>query len=356
MHGPISERREARDVGGDGADFFTSGGSAHPTRMAVQQDSADLALQTADMLTGRRVRLPQLPRGSGHGPRSQYSVQHQQRPGIKMHRHESNSYREPRLRSSAHIRQLSKMGVMNDETNATANQPQMQRIGLLGGMSWESTAPYYRLINQEVADRLGGLHSARLALASVDFAQIEQLQSFGRWDEAGRLLGQEAHLLEQGGADFVVLCTNTMHLVADAIQDAITIPLLNLIDVVADAIRHDGIHTVGLLGTQFTMEHDFYRDRLKRHGITTLVPTASERADVHRIIYDELCLGHIRDESRTTYEHVIKGLVSRGAQGVILGCTEIELLLTTSHHDGVPLYPTTQLHAHAAVDQALASR
>lgn len=232
----------------------------------------------------------------------------------------------------------------------------MKRIGLLGGMSWESTAEYYRVINTEVARRLGGLHSADLALVSVDFAQVEALQVAGRWAEAGELLAESARALERAGADLVVLCTNTMHRVAPAIEDAVDIPLLHIADATADAVHAAGLTTIGLLGTAFTMEQDFYRGRLAAQGLEVLVPDAAGRADVHRVIYEELCLGIVRPPSRERYLEVVGELVARGAQGIVLGCTEIELLLddATATLVDVPLFPTARLHAIAAVEAALA--
>lgn len=228
----------------------------------------------------------------------------------------------------------------------------MRTIGMLGGMSWESSAHYYRLANELVRERLGGLHSARLVLYSVDFDEIEHLQRHGEWDEAGRLLGQAAAAVEAAGADLLLLCTNTMHKVADQVQDAITIPLLHLADATAGAVTAAGLHTVGLLGTAFTMEQDFYRDRLARHGLRVMVPEADDRAEVHRIIYDELCLGEVREVSRQLYREVIDRLVLTGAQGVILGCTEIELLISPDDSP-VPVFATSRLHVEAAVTAAL---
>ncbi len=225
-------------------------------------------------------------------------------------------------------------------------------IGMLGGMSWESTAQYYRLANELVRDRLGGLHSARVVLASLDFAEIERLQVAGEWDRAGRLLAEEAVRLEGAGAELLLLCTNTMHRVADQVQAAIGIPLLHLADTTAAAVQAAGLRTVGLLATAFTMEQDFYRDRLSGHGLRTLVPDADDRAEVHRIIYEELCLGIVREESRETYRQVIDRLVAAGAEGVILGCTEIELLIGAAD-SSVPVFPTTRLHVEAAVDASL---
>ncbi|MDH6132018.1 aspartate racemase [Kitasatospora sp. MAA4] len=228
----------------------------------------------------------------------------------------------------------------------------MRTIGLLGGMSWESTAEYYRLLNEFTRDRLGGLHSAKCVLWSVDFAQVELLQSEGRWEEAGALLADGARAVEAAGADLVLICTNTMHKVADQVQAAVGIPLLHLADTTAAAVRAAGLRRVGLLGTAFTMEQDFYKGRLASHDLEVLVPDAAGRAEVHRIIYDELCQGVIREESREAYRAVIAALVADGAEGVILGCTEIELLVGPKDSP-VPVFPTTRLHAEAAVSAAL---
>src|SRR4051812_11206007 len=227
-------------------------------------------------------------------------------------------------------------------------------IGLLGGMSWESSAEYYRLANEAVRDRLGGLHSARILLSSLDFAEIEALQLTGQWDRAGEILAAEAATLEAAGAELLLLCTNTMHKVADQVQAAVSIPLLHLADTSAAAVRAAGLGTVGLLATAFTMEQDFYRDRLAGHGLRVLVPDADDRAEVHRIIYDELCRGVIREESRQIYRRAIDRLVAAGAQGIILGCTEIELLIGPADCP-VPVFPTTRLHVEAAVTSALAA-
>ena len=221
-------------------------------------------------------------------------------------------------------------------------------------MSWESSAQYYRLANELVRERLGGLHSARVLLASVDFADIEQLQADSRWDEASELLAAAAKGLQAGGAELLLICTNTMHKVADQVQAAIGIPLLHLADATADAITRAGLGTVGLLGTAFTMEQDFYRDRLAGHGLKVLVPPAEDRAEVHRIIYQELCLGVFREESRQIYRDVITRLVEAGAEGIVLGCTEIELLIDAADSP-VPVFPTTRLHVEAAVDASLAA-
>ena len=228
----------------------------------------------------------------------------------------------------------------------------MQTIGLIGGMSWESTAIYYRLANEIVRERLGGLHSARILMSSVDFAEVEQLQASGDWERAGVLLAAEASRLERAGADFLVLCTNTMHKVAAAIEDGVKIPLLHLGDVTAAAVLADGLDTVGLLGTGFTMSQDFYRSRLESHGLRVLVPSEEDQALVHRVIYEELCLGVVREESRRSYLEVVDRLVADGARGVVLGCTEIELLIGPDDLS-LPSYPTTRLHVEAAVDRAL---
>jgi aspartate racemase len=230
--------------------------------------------------------------------------------------------------------------------------PRRRVIGMLGGMSWESTAEYYRLTNQTMRDRLGGLHSARLLLSSVDFADIEQLQVSGRWYDAGQLLAAEARGLEAAGAEIMVLCSNTMHKVAEDIEAAVSIPLLHLADVTATAVDSAGLRTVGLLATAFTMEQDFYRDRLARRGLRVLVPDAEHRAEVHRIIYEELCLGVITEDSRRAYRETIRGLVASGAEGIVLGCTEIELLIGPDDSP-VPIFPTTRLHVEAAVEASL---
>jgi len=228
----------------------------------------------------------------------------------------------------------------------------MKMIGLLGGMSWESTALYYRLANELVRDRLGGLHSARILLHSVDFAEIESLQVAGEWDAAGEILAVAAQGLETAGAELIVLCTNTMHLVAPAIEAAIGVPFLHLADTTADAVRSEGITKVGLLGTIFTMERDFYRERLASHGLEVLVPDAGDRRRISGIVYDELCLGIVTEESRSVYLEVIDRLIADGAEGIVLGCTEIEMLIDQSHTN-VPVFPTTRLHVQAAVDASL---
>lgn len=229
----------------------------------------------------------------------------------------------------------------------------MKVIGLIGGMSWESTIPYYRLINETIKERLGGLHSAKIVLYSVDFQDIERLQHSGDWEAAGRVLGEVARSLESAGADFLVLCTNTMHKVAPAIESAVRIPLLHIADPTADEIRQAGISTVGLLGTRFTMEQLFYRDRLsERHGLRVLIPGQEDREVVHRIIYEELCLGSVLPRSRAEYRRIIANLVAQGAEAVILGCTEISLLVGSQDSD-VPLFDTTSIHARRAAEWAL---
>jgi aspartate racemase len=229
----------------------------------------------------------------------------------------------------------------------------MKIIGLIGGMSWESTLPYYRQINELVKQRVGGLHSARIILYSVDFHDIERLQHTGRWDDAGQILAAAAQSLEAAGADFLVLCTNTMHKVAPAIEAAVRIPLLHIADATAAEIRRAGMRKVGLLATRFTMEQDFYSRRLEdRHGIGVIVPDAPDREIVHRIIYDELCLGSIRAASRDRYREIIGRLVGRGAEGIVFGCTEISLLVSAADAP-VPVFDTTAIHAANAVEFAL---
>lgn len=229
----------------------------------------------------------------------------------------------------------------------------MKTIGLIGGMSWESTVPYYRQINETIKSQLGGLHSAKLVLVSVDFHEVEALQRAGDWDAAGALLARAAQSLAAAGADMVVLCTNTMHKVAHHIEAAVSLPLLHIADPTAAALKLAGVQRVGLLGTRFTMEQAFYRDRLtEQHGLQVITPDADQRESVHRIIYEELCLGTIRPESRQVYRDVMTSLVAQGAQAIILGCTEISLLVA-DHDSTVPLLDTTSLHARAAAMQAL---
>jgi aspartate racemase len=226
------------------------------------------------------------------------------------------------------------------------------RIGLIGGMSWESSALYYRLLNEGVRDRLGGLHSAECVLLSVDFAEVEAMQAEARWDDAALLLSRAAQALEAAGAAFLLLCTNTMHRVFDQVQAAVSVPVLHLADATGQEAQRQGLRTVGLLGTAFTMEQDFYVDRLARHGLEVLVPEQADRELVHRVIYDELCQGVVREESREQYRQVLARLVDEGAQAVVLGCTEIELLVREADAT-VPLLPTTRLHVEAALTRSL---
>lgn len=229
----------------------------------------------------------------------------------------------------------------------------MKTIGLIGGMSWESSLEYYRIINQAVKARLGGLHSARCLLLSVDFTEIEALQRRGDWEEAARLLADAGISLQRGGADFLVLCTNTMHRVAEAIQAAVHIPLLHIADATAARVVAAGIRTVGLLGTRFTMEEDFYTGRLRQQcGLQVILPDAPGRHIVHRVIYEELVIGEIRQASRVQFTEIIQAMAAQGAEGVILGCTEIGLLVQ-AEDSPVPLFDTTRIHAEAAVDFAL---
>jgi aspartate racemase len=229
----------------------------------------------------------------------------------------------------------------------------MKTIGLIGGMSWESTVPYYRQINETVKARLGGLHSAKLILFSVDFHDIERLQHAGDWDAAAALLADAARALQAAGADFLVLCTNTMHKVALQIEAAVAIPLFHIADPTAVEIKAAGHSVVGLLGTRFTMEQAFYRDRLvERHGLRVLVPGAPDREIVHRIIYEELCLGVVSAESRAEYRRIMVGLAAAGAQAIILGCTEISLLVAQGDAP-VPLFDTTAIHSRSAAEWAL---
>ena len=229
----------------------------------------------------------------------------------------------------------------------------MKTIGLLGGMSWESSVAYYRLINEAVRARLGGLHSAKCVMYSVDFADIEPFQREGRWQDAAERLCAAAGHVEEGGADFLVLCTNTMHKIADEIQNHLRIPLLHIADATASAVRDQQLQRVGLLGTKFTMEDNFYRDRLTRkHGLEVVVPGEEERQTVHRVIYQELCLGRVEPQSKAQYVAIIDRLARQGAEGVILGCTEIGLLIT-QRDCSLPVFDTTRIHAEAAVEYAL---
>jgi aspartate racemase len=230
----------------------------------------------------------------------------------------------------------------------------MKRIGLLGGMSWESSIEYYRYVNEEVRDRLGGLHSADCLLRSVDFAGIEELQRTDRWDEAATVLAAEAAALEAAGAELIVLCTNTMHKLAEAIEAAVGVEFVHIADTTADAIRSAGLDRVGLLATGYTMEQEFYVGRLRdRHGLDVLVPGEPDRRIVHDVIYQDLCRGVVDDGSREEYRRIMRALVARGAEGILLGCTEIELLVGPEDAD-VPLFDTTRLHAVRAVELALA--
>jgi aspartate racemase len=230
---------------------------------------------------------------------------------------------------------------------------QHKTIGLIGGMSWESSAEYYRIVNREMQKRLGGVHSARSLMWSVDFGEIERLQHRGEWDRLANEMKDAAIRLERGGADFVVLCTNTMHRLADAVVSAVEIPLLHIADPTAQRIKAAGFERIGLLGTAFTMEQDFYKGRLRDHyGLDVMIPDARDRRVVHEIIYKELVVGEIRPESREAYRAVMARLIERGAQAIILGCTEI-MLLVSDRDSAVPLYDTTTIHAVAAVDHAM---
>ena len=229
----------------------------------------------------------------------------------------------------------------------------MKTIGLIGGMSWESSIEYYRIINQLVAQKLGGSHSAKCVMYSLDFFEIEALQDTGRWDEAADMLVDAARRIEMGGADFFLICTNTMHLMADEVQENVSIPLIHIADATADDVKRQGLKSVGLLGTRFTMEKDFYKGRLEnKHGIQVIIPQEGEREIVHRVIYDELILGDIRPASKEQYIVVMENLINQGAQGIILGCTEIPLLVGEGDVS-VPVFDTMRIHAEAAVAYAL---
>jgi aspartate racemase len=230
----------------------------------------------------------------------------------------------------------------------------LKTIGLIGGMSWESSIEYYRIINETVHQRLGGLHSAKSVMYSVDFAEIETLQHQGRWQEATQCMIDAAQRVERGGADFVVICTNTMHKMAGELQANISIPILHIADATAAKVRAQGMRKIGLLGTKFTMEEDFYKGRLiEKHGLQVLVPDAGDRAIVHRVVYDELVLGKINPASKAEYQRIISRLIQQGAEGIILGCTEIGLLVGEADSTA-PLFDTTRIHAVAAADYALA--
>jgi len=230
----------------------------------------------------------------------------------------------------------------------------MKVVGLIGGMSWNSTLEYYRIINELFAQKLGGLHSARLIIYSLDFAEIEMAQHEARWDDAAQILAEAACAIKQAGADFLVICTNTMHKVADAVAEKAGLPLLHIVDVTGDAIRKQGLHRVGLLGTSFVMKEPFYRERLReRFSINVLVPQEGDIATIHQIIYDELCKGRIKSSSRRTCSDIISRLISKGAEGIILGCTELPSLVRPTDVN-VPLFDTTRLHAEAIVKLVLA--
>jgi aspartate racemase len=229
----------------------------------------------------------------------------------------------------------------------------MKTIGLIGGMSWESSLEYYRIVNESIKERLGGFHSAKCIMYSVDFEEIEKLQHQGKWDQATDLMIDAARRVEKGGADFVVICTNTMHKMADDVQESINIPLLHIADVTAEKIKEKGMQKVGLLGTRFTMEEDFYRLRLQeKHGLEVIIPDEEERQTIHSILYSELVMGEIKEISKETFQKIIGNLVARGAEGVILGCTEIPLLVKQEDYE-IPLFDTTAIHARAAVEYAL---
>lgn len=229
----------------------------------------------------------------------------------------------------------------------------MKTIGLIGGMSWESSIEYYRIINETAKAKLGGLHSAKSLMVSVDFADVEILQQQGRWAEAAQMLVEVAKSLQKGGADFLVLCTNTMHKVADEIQERVNLPFLHIADATAQRVNGAGIQNIGLLGTRFTMEEEFYKGRLsEKYGLNVMIPNAQEREVVHRVIYEELVLGRIEPRSKAQYLDIIEQMVSQGAEGIILGCTEIGLLVQQTDSQ-VPLFDTTRIHAEAAVEYSL---
>jgi aspartate racemase len=228
----------------------------------------------------------------------------------------------------------------------------MKTIGLIGGLSWESTAEYYRVINEAVKARLGGFHSGRIVLHSVDFATIEVLQREGRWADAAEALIEAGRSVESGGADFALICANTMHKVYDEVQAGLSIPLIHIVDATARVIRAAGLRTVGLLGTRYTMEDDFYKDRLlRKHGLESLIPDKEDRDLLHKVLYEELCLGEIRQESRQAIRSMMSGLKERGAGGIILGCTELPLIVGPKDSE-LPLFDTTSIHALAAVEEA----
>ncbi|AFM41369.1 aspartate racemase [Desulfosporosinus acidiphilus SJ4] len=228
----------------------------------------------------------------------------------------------------------------------------MKTIGLIGGMSWESSSEYYRILNEEIKVRLGGLHSAKCVLLSVDFEEIEICQRNNEWEKAARILTNAAHSLEASGADFIIICTNTMHKVADEIRAGIHIPLLHIADVTAQELISNGINVVGLLGTRYTMEQDFYKSRLEAQGINVLIPQETDREIINDVIFNELCLGYLLEDSRVNYKRIIQDLIEQGAKGIVLGCTEIGLLVKPEDST-VPLFDTTELHAKEAVNFAL---
>lgn len=229
----------------------------------------------------------------------------------------------------------------------------MKTIGLIGGMSWESSLEYYRIINETVKEKLGGFHSAKSIMYSVDFEEVEELQHEGKWDEATELMIDAAQRVERGGADFVIICTNTMHKMAEEVQKSIRIPLLHIADATAEKINEQGLNKVGLLGTKFTMEEDFYKQRLReKHGIEAIIPDERERQIVHDILYSELCMGEIKDISKDKFKEIIANLAANGAEGIILGCTEIPLLIKQEDYD-IPLFDTTAIHAEFAVEYAI---
>ena len=229
----------------------------------------------------------------------------------------------------------------------------MKTIGMIGGMSWESSLEYYRIVNEGIKARLGGLHSAKCLMYSVDFAEVEALQHTGEWDAAGRMMVEAAESLQRGGADFIVICTNTMHISADLVQAAVPLPLLHIADATAELVKSAGIRRIGLLGTRFTMEKDFYKGRLTdKFSLEVSIPDAPQREIIHRIIYEELVLGIIKPESRQQYLEIMADMVAKGAEGIILGCTEIGLLVKQAD-SSVPLFDTTRIHAEAAVEWAL---
>lgn len=228
----------------------------------------------------------------------------------------------------------------------------MKTIGLIGGMSWESSAEYYRILNEAVKQQLGGLHSAKCILFSLDFEEIEALQALGNWEQAGEILASAAAALERAGADFVLICTNTMHKVAETVERMINIPLLHIGDATAAKIKNAGIRKISLLGTRYTMEMDFYKSRLAASGLDVSIPEESDRQEINRIIFEELCRGEIRTDSKTYFLSVIEKLLKNGAEGIVLGCTEIGLLIKMED-TAVPLFDTTAIHALAGVEKAL---